>query len=1245
MRSTRCAMRLLCVIACLMLAERLARAADWPAYRGSSARTAKTSEKLKFPLSLAWKYVPARRHQPAWPDKFLREQAGMSFDYAPQVAIAAGVIYFGSSTDNTLWALDGATGRTKWGFTTGGPIRFAPAIWKGKVYVVSDDGVAYCLDAATGKQIWKFFGGLYDSRMIGNRRMISRWPIRSGVVVDDGMVNFAVGMWTSEGVYVYALDAKTGKVIWCNDTNIEFTSAPHFSDNMHGNMPQGYMAASKDKIVFNNGHAGCFVYDRKSGKKLAGKNWASELPPTRRGNSAELVMNEDGTFFYGGYVDRRGKRGVHHPDVRENWALAGDTLIRCDKNQVIASIGPKAEAEPIWLREFKETPAGLAVGNGMLLVSTIDGSIHCFRPVVTGKPATVGPGARPMAKTAPGPAASVLQTLAACKMSKGYALVLGHADAKLAEALASNSQFQVICVLSDKAKVDSERKRLLATTGIYGARITVDRLMSREKLPYPPYFANVIVAAKMKMPSGLPAAEIRRVQRPCGGLIIGDGKVGFRGRLEGAYDWDSKVSADQRVKWPLEMLWFGQPGPMNTGGKGCGPPIPVSGVALYTGNPYLIALDAYNSTELWRWKVPDKKRYRMTVDGRYVNITLSGAGKNERFVLDVDTGLRVNVVGGPGVTPGPRRSLADRALYSAPMRTHPLTGGKVSKSYARSHGCRGVASSAAMDFFRSGSFGYYDYDDDSGIRNLSGLRPACGVSKTAALGLLLVADGQGAPSYSGGGCDCRFNFLGALALAPARRQRNEDWSIFADTVPHLTAGAVRHANMNFGAVGDRRHTDKKLWLAAPRPRGDGYKGHFMSMAIPYQAEFYAGPQIYRRNADRLAIEGTERPWVYTSGYRGLKSLTVNLDYYDWRYQHLAPACQSAPSIDGELTEACWDGVAEAFLVKLEPGKADTYTHLIGKPGESAFLRHDKDNLYVAYRRIAVAGDRRKPQKPWKAKTSGKDAKVWNDDCFEMLIRGQGENVVHLGVSASGAIYDALIKTTGPLGGNSVRWKGKESVADVSWNGVWRSAASLKKDQFVIEAAIPWKTLEDLGISRTDMSVLLHQKLNIKYLKRPAVKSINMRVRLSDQDRLAKPYTVRLHFAELVNRSPARRVFDVKLQGETVLKNFDILSAASGMNKAIVKEFKGVMALDTLKLELVSDAADMTGPSATIISGMQIVAEKPGPVPPPVIGRMSTGRGSSSFRLQAEIDKLTDKQRKGARFVDPLEPPETKPKRK
>jgi len=172
---------ILCLLTCLTLLGHIASAADWPAYRANNARTATTSEKLALPLSLAWKYVPAQKHQPAWPDAFSILRRAKAFDFAPQPVIAGRLVYFGSTTDNALWALDGATGETRWALTTGAPIRFAPAIADGKAYVGSDDGFVYCLDAATGKLDWKFRGGLDDRKVPGNGSMISRWPIRSGV--------------------------------------------------------------------------------------------------------------------------------------------------------------------------------------------------------------------------------------------------------------------------------------------------------------------------------------------------------------------------------------------------------------------------------------------------------------------------------------------------------------------------------------------------------------------------------------------------------------------------------------------------------------------------------------------------------------------------------------------------------------------------------------------------------------------------------------------------------------------------------------------------------------------------------------------------------------------------------------------------------------------------------------------------------------------------------------------------------
>jgi hypothetical protein len=51
------------------------------------------------------------------------------------------------------------------------------------------------------------------------------------------------------------------------------------------------------------------------------------------------------------------------------------------------------------------------------------------------------------------------------------------------------------------------------------------------------------------------------------------------------------------------------------------------------------------------------------------------------------------------------------------------------------------------------------------------------------------------------------------------------------------------------------------------------------------------------------------------------------------------------------------------------------------------------------------------------------------------------------------------------------------------------------------------------------------------------------------------YIVRLHFAELAYSSPGQRVFNVGINGAGVLSNFDIVAAAGGPLRAVVREFK------------------------------------------------------------------------------------------
>jgi hypothetical protein len=64
------------------------------------------------------------------------------------------------------------------------------------------------------------------------------------------------------------------------------------------------------------------------------------------------------------------------------------------------------------------------------------------------------------------------------------------------------------------------------------------------------------------------------------------------------------------------------------------------------------------------------------------------------------------------------------------------------------------------------------------------------------------------------------------------------------------------------------------------------------------------------------------------------------------------------------------------------------------------------------------------------------------------------------------------------------------------------------------------------------------------------------------------YKVDLYFAEPYDVGSGERVFDVKLEGKTVLKDFDIVKAAGGAGRAIVKEFDAVRTGPVLDISLV-----------------------------------------------------------------------------
>ena len=257
-------------------------AKDWATYRSDIARSGITSETVGPELFLQWKYVPAHKPKPAWPMPS-EEMPRMHNDNAYHVAIADGSAYFGSCTTNKIYSIDIAKGELRWTFFTEGPVRFAPTVYDGRVYAGSDDGYVYCLDGEDGSLVWKYHPGPTDEKIIGNERMISLWPVRTGVLVDKGIVYFAAGVFPYEGLYICALKAGDGSVLWKNDT---------IGDRAHeleygGISPHGYPIASRDVLYIPSGRSMPAGFNRHTGEFLF---YAS--PGAKRGGAWALLDND-----------------------------------------------------------------------------------------------------------------------------------------------------------------------------------------------------------------------------------------------------------------------------------------------------------------------------------------------------------------------------------------------------------------------------------------------------------------------------------------------------------------------------------------------------------------------------------------------------------------------------------------------------------------------------------------------------------------------------------------------------------------------------------------------------------------------------------------------------------------------------------------------------------------------------------------------------------------------------------------
>jgi len=167
------------------------RATDWPQWRYNAQHTACTEAELPAKLVFHWKRTFSPRRQ-AWPSPL--NQYLMQYDRQFEPVVMDNVMVLAFNDADKVIGIDVKNGKTLWRFFTDGPVRLAPALWKQKAYISCDDGFLYCINIKDGSLIWKFEAAPERRHAIGNRRLISMWPVRGGAVVEDGRVWFSAGI-------------------------------------------------------------------------------------------------------------------------------------------------------------------------------------------------------------------------------------------------------------------------------------------------------------------------------------------------------------------------------------------------------------------------------------------------------------------------------------------------------------------------------------------------------------------------------------------------------------------------------------------------------------------------------------------------------------------------------------------------------------------------------------------------------------------------------------------------------------------------------------------------------------------------------------------------------------------------------------------------------------------------------------------------------------------------------------------
>ncbi|MEM9415144.1 MAG: PQQ-binding-like beta-propeller repeat protein [Planctomycetota bacterium] len=534
--------------------------ADWPAYRGDHGRRGYSPDALDVPLQLQWVNTLAPQPAPAWPkpargslwQNLSHIEARITDDIAYQPIIVDGRVLFGSSANDRLYCLDVATGDVVWSFVAEAPIRYAPEVADGRVYFGSDDGRVRCMSLDDGELLWDYRPGASGDRIPGNGRLISPWPIRTGVLVDDGVVYACAGLFPTQGTYAVALNADDGGLVWR-------TPLGEFS-------PQGYLLASADTLFVPTGRSNPFSIDKATG--AVGRSFGTPggtyavladdalIAGPGNDNTLQSVAPDTGQHL----MSYRGKHLAVGPGV--TYFVTGEKLFALDRvrytelSQAAASL--RAELEPLgdaaehlerivelqqqlanvqrevqacvlwevatedhasliaageyvfvggdgvlsayrvedggraWRQQVDGAVMGLAASDGVLVATTDRGDVYAYgagRP--TGGVNRVEHNTELWLSPTEQEQETLDQAMSLLPNARGYAVILGQPSAGLVTGLIRQTDLNLL-VVTENETCGLMLNFNLDRYGLYGRRFSV-HLASDRRIPVTDYCINLVI--------------------------------------------------------------------------------------------------------------------------------------------------------------------------------------------------------------------------------------------------------------------------------------------------------------------------------------------------------------------------------------------------------------------------------------------------------------------------------------------------------------------------------------------------------------------------------------------------------------------------------------------------------------------------------------------------------------------------------------------------------------------------------